>query len=87
MSSIITTKRNSTITAPTYTSTSTMPRNSAFISSQMAAEDTKVSTSASALCTGLRAVITRVAAPTVTSEKTKNKTVVTSMLPTVLAQR
>ena len=49
MSSIMTTNRNSTITAPTYTSTSTIARNSAFISSQMAADDTKVSTRNSAL--------------------------------------
>ena len=36
MSSIITTNRNSTMTAPTYTSTSVMERNSAFSSIQMA---------------------------------------------------
>ncbi len=48
MSSIMTTNRNSTMTAPTYTSTSTTARNSASISSQMAAEVTKHMTSASA---------------------------------------
>ena len=36
-SSIMTTNRNSTMTAPTYTSTSTIPRNSASSSSQMTA--------------------------------------------------
>jgi hypothetical protein len=58
MSSIITTNRNSTITAPTYTTTSAMARNSARSSSQMPAAVKKASTSASAPCTGLRAVIT-----------------------------
>ena len=64
MSSIMTTNRNSTITAPTYTSTSTTARNSASISSQMAAEVTKHMTSASAEYTGLREVITPSAAST-----------------------
>src|SRR5215467_6667004 len=62
MSSIMTTNRNSTMTAPTYTSTSTTTRYSASISSQMAAEVMKHSTSASAEYTGLRAVITPSAA-------------------------
>ncbi len=44
MSSIITTNRNSTITAPTYTSTSATPRNSAQTSSQTQAMEKKVST-------------------------------------------
>src|SRR5256885_5042426 len=47
-SSIMTTNRNSTMTAPTYTSTSTTARNSASSSSQMAAELMKHMTSASA---------------------------------------
>src|SRR3569833_1744481 len=64
MSSIITTNRNSTITAPTYTSTSTTARNSASISSQIAALETKHTTSDSAECTGLREMMTPSAAIT-----------------------
>ena len=58
MSSIITTNRNNTITAPTYTSTSTIARNSASTSSQIAADVTKHSTSDNAEYTGLREMIT-----------------------------
>ncbi len=58
----MTTNRNSTMTAPTYTSTSTTARNSASSSSQMAAELMKHMTSASAEYTGLRALITPSAA-------------------------
>ncbi len=58
MSSIITTNRNSTITAPTYTSTSRMARNSASSSIQMAAALKNASTRNSADATGLREVIT-----------------------------
>jgi hypothetical protein len=58
MSSIITTNRNSTITAPTYTTTSAMARNSARSSSQMPAALKKASTRNSTPCTGLRAVMT-----------------------------
>jgi hypothetical protein len=58
MSSIMTTKRNSTITAPTYTITSAMARNSAPRSSQIAAAVKKASTRNSTPCTGLRAVMT-----------------------------
>src|SRR3569832_1230631 len=47
-SSIITTNRNSTITAPTYTSTSVIARNSASSSSQIAALVKKASTRSSA---------------------------------------
>ena len=46
------------MTAPTYTSTSTTARNSASMSSQMAAEVTKHMTSPRAEYTGLRALIT-----------------------------
>ncbi|MNT98890.1 hypothetical protein D3C72_2415850 [compost metagenome] len=42
MSSIITTNRNSTMTAPTYTSTSATPRNSAPTRIQMQATEKKV---------------------------------------------
>ncbi|MDT4849051.1 hypothetical protein FQZ97_831600 [compost metagenome] len=62
MSSIITTNRNSTITAPTYTSTSEIARNSARSSSQMAEAWKKASTRYSAAYTGLREVMTRKAA-------------------------
>jgi hypothetical protein len=62
MSSIITTNRNSTITAPTYTSTSEMARNSALSSIHTAAAWKKASTRYSAAYTGLRAVMTRNAA-------------------------
>src|SRR6478736_8793847 len=79
MSSIITTKRNSTITASTYTSTSAIARNSARRSIHSAAAVKKDSTRNSAECTGLRAVITHTAA--VTSTKAKNqKTAVSNML-------
>ena len=50
------------MTAPTYTSTSTMPRNSASSSSQITALLKKHSTSSSAQCTGFRARITPSAA-------------------------
>ena len=59
MSSIITTNRNSTITAPTYTSTSVMARNSARSRIHTAAAWKNASTRNSAAYTGLRAVITR----------------------------
>ena len=69
MSSIITTKRKSTITAPTYTSTRAMARNSASRSSQMAALVKNASTRQRAACTGLRTVITRAPATTSTAAK------------------
>ena len=63
------------MTAPTYTSTSTMPRNSASSISQMTALLKKHSTSSSAQCTGLRARITPSAAHTSTAAKMKNRIV------------
>src|SRR6202034_4903404 len=75
MSSIMTTNRNSTITAPTYTSTSTIPRNSASSSTQMTALLKKHSTKSSAEYTGLRDRITPKAAPTSTVAKIKNRIV------------
>ncbi len=69
MSSIMTTNRNSTITAPTYTSTSVMARNSACSCSQIAAEVKNASTRSSAACTGLRAVMTPSAESTSTVAK------------------
>ena len=69
MSSIITTNRNSTITAPMYTSTSTTPRNSACSSSHRQAVEKKASTRLSTACTGLRARMTPSAATTVTVAK------------------
>ena len=67
-SSIITTNRNSTITAPTYTSTSAMARNSARSSSHTQAALANASTRYSAACTVLRAVITRAPANSSTAE-------------------
>src|SRR5690606_38072073 len=64
MSSIITTNRNSTITAPTYTRISATPRNSAPARIQVQATEKKVSTSHSAECTGLREPMTHTAART-----------------------
>src|SRR5580700_7237718 len=74
MSSIITTNRNSTMTAPTYTSTSTTARNSASISSQIAAEVMKHITRARAEYTGLRAPITPSAASSRMTANTWNST-------------
>src|SRR5690349_1927309 len=78
MSSIITTNRNSTITAPTYTSTSAIARNSARSSIHSAAAVKKASTRNSAECTGLRAVITQIAAMTRISAKNQ-KTAASNM--------
>src|ERR1044071_9344185 len=69
MSSIITTNRNRIITAPTYTSTSTMPRNSACSSSHRQAVEKKVRISESTACTGFFSVITMPADSTVTAAK------------------
>src|SRR5450432_3108986 len=74
-SSIMTTNKNSTITAPTYTSTSTIPKNSASSSTQMTALLKKHSTSSSAEYTGLRDKITPSAAQTSTLAKMKNRIV------------
>jgi len=68
---IITTNKNSTITAPTYTSTSTMPRNSASSISHKPAAVKKLSTRNRTEWTGLRAVITRNAAAIKTAEKSQ----------------
>ena len=57
------------MTAPTYTSTSTMARNSACSSSHRPAALTKASTRNSAAFTGLRTVITMAAANTSTAPK------------------
>ncbi len=70
MSSIMTTNRNSTITAPRYTSTSAIPKNSAFSSSHRAAACENASIRYSTACTGLRAVMTRRPANSSTAEKT-----------------
>src|SRR5690242_4790612 len=69
MSSIITTNRNRIITAPTYTSTSTMPRNSACSSSHRQAVEKKVRISESTACTGFFMVITMPADSTVIAAK------------------
>ena len=69
MSSIITTNMNSTITAPKYTSTSTMAKNSAFKSSHRPAACEKASIKCNTACTGFRAVMTRKAANSSTTEK------------------
>ena len=68
-SSIITTNKNSTMTAPTYTSTRVMARNSASINSHSAALVKNASTRNSAACTVLRTLITRTAANTRTTAK------------------
>src|SRR5690606_1367712 len=71
MSSIITTNMKSTITAPTYTTTSAMPRNSASARIQVQATVKNASTRHSAACTGLRTLITAPAATTVTTAKAR----------------
>src|ERR1700744_1423884 len=75
MSSIMTTNRNSTMTAPTYTSTSTIPRNSASSSSQMTALLKKHSTSSNAEYTGFRARMTPSAAAISTAANMKKRMV------------
>ena len=67
MSSIMTTKRKSTITAPTYTSTSSSARNSAPSSIHSIAALAKARIRCMTAVTGLRAVITRNAAITSTA--------------------
>ncbi|MCY1548434.1 hypothetical protein D9M68_845450 [compost metagenome] len=67
MSSIITTKRKSTITAPTYTSTSSSARNSAPSSIHSMAALANARIRCRTAVTGLRAVITRNAAITSTA--------------------
>lgn len=69
MSSIITTNRKSTITAPRYTSTSTMAKNSALSRNHTAEACEKASMRYNTACTGLRAVTTRKAANSSTTEK------------------
>src|SRR5688500_10828328 len=71
MSSIITTNRNSTITAPTYTSTRAMPRNSAPARIQPPATEKKVSTRTSAACTGFLTLIPAPADRTAARAKAK----------------
>ncbi|MNT54875.1 hypothetical protein D3C72_1920680 [compost metagenome] len=68
ISSIITTKRNSTITAPRYTITRTMARNSALSSSQIPAACENANIRCSTACTGFGAVTTRNAAYSSTTE-------------------
>ena len=58
----MTTNRNSTVTAPTYTNTSTIARNSACSSIHTPAALKNDNTSQSAECTGFLLVITRSAA-------------------------
>src|SRR3989442_2777529 len=70
MSSIITTNRNSTITAPTYTRISTIARNSARSCIHRQADEKKASTRNNTACTGLRAVITRSPASSVQAANT-----------------
>ena len=70
ISSIMTTNRNKTITAPRYTRTKVIPKNSARNKSQIPAACEKARIKLSTACTGLRAVITRKAA---NSKITENK--------------
>jgi hypothetical protein len=66
----MTTNSHSTMTAPTYTTTSVMARNSASSSSQITALLRNANTRNSAQCTGLRAVITPSAETSSTAAKT-----------------
>src|SRR3546814_18726870 len=70
-SSIMTTNRNSTMTAPTYTSTRSRDRNSAPSSIQNMEAVKKVRCRCSTQVTGLVAVMTRNAATTGTSANRK----------------
>tara|TARA_B110000483_G_scaffold105510_1_gene128763 strand:+ start:420 stop:638 length:219 start_codon:yes stop_codon:yes gene_type:complete len=60
MSSIITTKRNKTITAPTYTRINIIERNSAFNNNHNTAEEKNENTKLIADLTGLFTVITAI---------------------------
>src|SRR5690348_3229511 len=75
MSSIITTNRNSTITAPTYTTTSARPRNSASARIHRHAVEKNVSTSASTAWTVFFTDTTASAAPTATTAKAMKQTI------------
>ena len=70
MSSIITTNKNSTITAPTYTSTSVIARNSASNVIQIQAAEKNDRTRNKAALTGFRTVITKVLEPISTAART-----------------
>src|SRR5690606_17848707 len=83
MLSIITTKRNSTITAPTYTTTSVIARNSASSSSHSTALCRNANTRNSTECTGLRAVITPSAATSNIAANAENRTVVNKAPPSI----
>src|SRR5690606_38854222 len=80
MSSIITTNRNSTITAPTYTRISATPRNSAPARIQVQATVKKVSTRNSAACTGFQTLITAPAEATATAAKARKASRAKSMV-------
>ena len=67
-SSIITTNKNNTITAPTYTNTKVMDKNSALSSIQRPDAWKNANTKYKAACTVLLAVMTRKAANSMTTE-------------------
>jgi len=69
--SIITTNKNNTATAPTYTTTSNMAKNSAFNKMNKPAADINDSINQSTECTELDAKITHTADEIVTKENTK----------------
>src|SRR5690606_5138734 len=80
MSSIITTNRNSTITAPTYTRIRATPRNSAPARIQVQATVKNVSTRNSAACTGFLTLITAPAEATATAAKARKASRARSMV-------
>src|SRR3954467_12947673 len=86
MSSIMTTNRNRTIPAPTKTRISTTARNSASISSQIAALVKKHSTSSKAECTGLRTQIMASAELARITAKTQKRTSTNTRTPSTICR-
>tara|TARA_B100001564_G_C20032744_1_gene399632 strand:+ start:184 stop:438 length:255 start_codon:yes stop_codon:yes gene_type:complete len=72
ISNIITTKRNKTITAPTYTRIKIIDKNSAFKINHKTADEKKVKTRLIADLTGLFTVITPTALINTNAEKIRN---------------
>ena len=68
----ITTKRNKTITAPTYTNIKIIDKNSAFNNSQSTADEKKVKTRLIADLTGLLTVTTPIALINTKAENIRN---------------
>ena len=82
MSNIITTKRNRTITAPTYTRIKMIDKNSAFNINHKTADEKKVKTRLIADLTGLLTVITPIALINTNAEKIIN--IISSMFIVLL---